>query len=364
MPSLHTGGTERQVVTLLQGLHELDAGRHITLVTMVDGGELATELAGCCDVRTLGLHSVRTAPGSLWRLVSLLRETRPQVVYTLLSPANFVLAVLRPLLGRSRPRLVWGIRGEAPNLGGRRWQRWASRWLTGFLSRSAVRVIVNSEAVRRYAASVGVPDAKISVVENGVDAVRFRPAIELGQSFRASVGIGRDELLVVALGRLVADKDYPNLLRSLALATGPAATARVLIIGQDPGGEADRLGDLARQLGIGDRVQIVGRRPDPEAALNAADLVVLSSRAEGSPNVVLEALACGATVAATRVGDVGELLDQRFTAPRDDPSALAGAIEAALADVGRERVSRLPDRYRTDRLVTRTLSVLDTALQS
>jgi teichuronic acid biosynthesis glycosyltransferase TuaC len=94
---------------------------------------------------------------------------------------------------------------------------------------------------------------------------------------------------------------------------------------------------LASELGIADRVHFVGRRPHSEMPLwlNAASALVLSSKSEGMPNAVVEALACGCPVASTAVGACAEMLvDQPFcqTVPVNDETALAKAIAAMLAE--------------------------------
>jgi len=167
---------------------------------------------------------------------------------------------------------------------------------------------------------------------------------------------GRDDKFVVAIvGRLTEVKDHDFFLRAFAAWNRVGAIAHII----GDGHLRPALEQKARELGIADRVRFLGTRDDPEVFYREADLVVLTSRNEGTPLTILEAMAAGVPVLATAVGGVPDLLgdDRGVMVPRGDVpgfvdalSRLAGdtALRAKLAAAGREFVSR---HYAKERLV-------------
>lgn len=156
-----------------------------------------------------------------------------------------------------------------------------------------------SEAVRQlYRHELGVPDKRLHVVENGIDVSRFAGVLpETRLRIRAELGIGADELLLVNVGRLEELKGQDRLLEALAMARLPRP-ARVLLVG---GESADNLSasrqyirtlhDLVRKHSLQSQVVFTGWRDDIPELLGAADGYVVSSRWEGFPLVLLEAMA-------------------------------------------------------------------------
>ena len=158
----------------------------------------------------------------------------------------------------------------------------------------------------------------------------------------------RDRPILVTVGRLKAPKDYLTLVRSLALLRPGSADA--LIVGEGP--DRSELEAEIRQLGIGERVHLLGERRDVPELLADADVFVLSSASEGMPVSVLEAMAAGLPVVGSRVGGVPELVvdgETGLLVEPGDPDELAAAIGRLLADrelrrrlgdAGRERAQR------------------------
>jgi glycosyltransferase involved in cell wall biosynthesis len=212
------------------------------------------------------------------------------------------------LLGRwfSRPVVVT-LRGAEITLVTFRWRRAMIRWTL----RRVDRVIAVSHQLAELAKDFGAAPDRVEVIENGVDAVRFSP----GDQGAARRGLGLDDggRWIVTVGRLVPGKGFHVLVRAVRRLLADFPDLRLAIVGGDgagSGGYPQRLRSLCRELGISERVLMAGARPAEEipAWLNAADVFVLSSEREGSPNVVWEALACGRPVVATRVGQVDRMV--------------------------------------------------------
>jgi glycosyltransferase involved in cell wall biosynthesis len=205
--------------------------------------------------------------------------------------------------------------------------------------RSARRVIAVSAPLQRAVAELtGLPAARMACIPcAGYSPAVFRPrgAQERG-ALRDQLGVPAGTRLVLFVGHLVPIKALDVLLKAWARLPGdPAASAatRLVLIGE--GGERAALERQACELGVDDRVSFLGPLPQPAVAdwIAAADLLCLPSHAEGSPNVVVEALASGTAVVASRVGGIPDLVDDGtngLLVSPGDPAALAAALASAL----------------------------------
>jgi len=259
---------------------------------------------------------------ALPKLESLLRSIQPQAVLSTMTGTN-LLAVLARMRARGGMRLV--LR-EASSLVNTRsvLKRQAMRWLY----RRADALVAVSIGVAQDLYSLGISNERIHVIHNPIDRDRLQRLANAGSGLTEANGAP----YVIALGRLTEAKDYPTLLRAYA-SSELRRTHRLVIVGE--GEQRARLRDAARELGIVDRVVLAGGMDNPFHVLAGAALLVLSSRWEGYPNVLLEALALGVPVVATdcRHGP-RELLDGgRYgrLAPVADPTALARVMEVECA---------------------------------
>jgi teichuronic acid biosynthesis glycosyltransferase TuaC len=172
--------------------------------------------------------------------------------------------------------------------------------------RQAAGIITVSEKLKEGVLALGVPESKIQVIGNGVDARRFH---RLDQAeARQRLGLPLSAELVISVGALVAYKGFQFLIAAVAKIASRQPRLKVTIIGDGPYRRV--LERLIRQHGIEDRVSLVGNRPNEELKywFSAADLSCLLSSREGQPNVVLESLACGTPVLATNAGGIAEIL--------------------------------------------------------
>lgn len=204
------------------------------------------------------------------------------------------------------------------------------------LARITTRLIALTEGQRSELVRRGFPPGKIVVMRLGIEMDEFARR-DRAESRRA-LGLSIQGELVGIVGRLTPIKDVPTFLRAVAELIRARPSVRALVSGD--GEEADGLRSLARELGIEDRCSFIGWRTDLSTVYSALDVLALSSLSEGSPMSVLEAMAVGCPVVATRAGGVPDLIsdgkDGLLVPPRD-PSALAGAIARLLDDPGLAR---------------------------
>jgi glycosyltransferase involved in cell wall biosynthesis len=200
-------------------------------------------------------------------------------------------------------------------------------------------VVANCAAIRDDVQASGLVDAsRVSVIVNGIDAGRI-PAGG-GASVREELGIPADVPVVAVLGRLVRDKAHDDALRAFATILSRQPAARLLIAG---GGKLEgEIRSLAAELAPAGSVIFAGHRNDVPAVLDASDVVLVTSHREGMPHVVLEAMAAGKPIVATRVAGIPEMIEHG----REGLLVDAGATDAAAGEV----LSLLGDRALAERL--------------
>jgi glycosyltransferase involved in cell wall biosynthesis len=208
----------------------------------------------------------------------------------------------------------------------RRRQSWRVeilKFLRSWAARTADAVIVPSEFLANVARSWGVPEDRISTINNG---------IELPVVVPPGRGEGGSPFSLVTSGRLVAHKRIDGILRAVA----QIPLASLVVIGDGP--ERLRLKAHVHELGLQSRVKFVGKLPPDEAVATVvqSDVFVLNSTYEGMPHVVIEAMAVGVPVVATSVGGTGEIItdgeDGILVSP-DDHDALVAALSTMAKDL-------------------------------
>jgi glycosyltransferase involved in cell wall biosynthesis len=208
-------------------------------------------------------------------------------------------------------------------------------------------IIAVSQPLRDKIVGLGVDEAKIRVLRNGVDLERFCPIDRMAARADLGIDLGPGPVLA-SVGNLVPEKGHDLVIEALGLLRG----TRLLVVGG--GAQRSALRTRARSLGLGDRVHFVDRMPQEQLArlYSAVDALVLGSRREGWPNVLLEALACGTPVVAMDVGaaadivrtpEAGRLVRERTA------TAVATAVRELLHDRrDRQATRRYAERFSWD----------------
>lgn len=213
---------------------------------------------------------------------------------------------------------------------------WPRRMIQWAAANSAAMITV-CQALKDVLVGLGVADTRVTVLRNGVDLDKYRPPAERN-ALRAKLGVHGTTLLSV--GYLIERKGHNLVIGALK----NLPDAKLLIAGDGP--ERERLGEHARQCGVADRVKFLGRLGSAELVdyYGAADALVLASSREGWANVLLEAMACGTPVVATRIWGTPEVVsDARAGLLVDErtPAALAAGIRRLL--------TQMPERSGTRR---------------
>jgi GalNAc-alpha-(1->4)-GalNAc-alpha-(1->3)-diNAcBac-PP-undecaprenol alpha-1,4-N-acetyl-D-galactosaminyltransferase len=319
--SLEGGGAERVMATLA---NELSAcGETVALVTFLDPSPRDYAMAPGVERLTLGIGGgspavVASTRRNIMRiagLTTIMRRWRPDVVLSFMEGANVVATVAAHVA--RRPVVVAERIDPREHRIGPSWtvlRRLTYPW--------ADAVVVQTASVATGWAHTFLDPARVEVMPNPL-------------SFPISTAPLRRadrEPVVLAAGRLERQKGFDALIRAINRWSDAPPTGRLHIAGEGP--ERPALEALITELGIGDRVQLLGRVDDLRARMTRAACFVLSSRFEGFPNVLLEALACGTPVVSTdcRSGPADILLDSRagILVPVDDEVGLARSIGAIV----------------------------------
>ena len=202
-------------------------------------------------------------------------------------------------------------------------------WLQVRAARHVGCAVAVSEPIAARLRAAGVAAARLMVIPNA----RRPSALRSRADARRRLGVVETGPILGWIGRLSREKGADVLLNALArLSTGVAGAAVAVLVGEGP--ERARLAALAAALGVSERVRLVGAIDGAAGLMPAFDAFVLSSRTEGLPMVVLEAIQAGIPVVATRVGGVPALLgeDGGFLVPPEQPDALGSALAQLIGD--------------------------------
>jgi len=353
------GGTERHVVNLAGGLDhsrfELEFG------CMRRSGEFLEQIQArglpINEYAVARLYGPHTVAHQL-RFASHLRRRRIQIMHSYNFYPN-VFAIPAARLART-PVVLASIRDTGAYLTPR--QRRVQR----LACRLADHVLVNAEAVRQWLTTEGYDATRISVIRNGLDLSRFTPG-GADPTLRRELGVPDGAPMVAMLSRLSRKKGVEDFLDAAATVTARFPEARFLVIGDtiDHDGPQYRreLEDRAARLGLGKRVIFTGFRLDVPRLLAAVTISVLPSLSEGLSNTILESMAAGAPVIATRVGGSPEALqdgvDGLLIPPRD-PAELSRAIgwvlqhPEAARELGRRARIRVAEEFSLQRMIRET----------
>jgi glycosyltransferase involved in cell wall biosynthesis len=337
---LNIGGPSVHVILLTAGLREkgydtrLIIGREApaegNLLDMARRMEIQVEQLSGLGREIRPLSDLVT----LWQLYRTMRRWNPAIVHTHTAKAGVVGRLAARLAGV--PIVVHTYHGHVLRGYFGPLKTAFFRRLETLLGRLTDVAITVSTALRDDLAAMGVaPLEKIRVVPLGLDLARFVRPHPKG-ALREQCGAGKDDRVIGVVGRLVPIKDIRCFLQAAAEVTRAGRAVRFAVVG-----DGELRGELEQEaagLGLASQVSFLGWRTDLEAVYADLDVVVNSSRNEGTPVALIEAMAAGCPVVATAVGGTPDLLGggaRGLLVPAADPSALAGAILRTL-DGGEE----------------------------
>ena len=343
LTNFHIGGTERQVVNLALGIDSARFDLH--LACLLNSGELLAELEALRVPRSEFRIGSLYSPMTFWegiRLAHHIRKNLIQIVHSYGFYPNVFTVPVAWLAGTSI--IVASIRDTGDLLTP------LQRWLQRLVCRLADCILVNADAVRENLLEQGYDPNKIVVIRNGISPSNFstkgRRAI-----LRRVLGLAPSDRLVAVFSRLNRMKGVNYFLDAAVLLSRSFPDVHFLVVGD--GASKTELEEQACRLGLAQRIVFTGFRSDVPDLLSESAISVLPSLSEGTSNTLLESMAAGIPVVATRVGGNPEVIEDGVSGllvPVRDPAALATAmgrlledeeLAARLGQAGQRRVQEL-----------------------
>jgi glycosyltransferase involved in cell wall biosynthesis len=348
--SLMRHGAQRFLTYLVRGLSDLGYTQRVIVLNKAFDADIEEALSSVgCSITYIGKFMFLLAGAGWWRLVAILKRSRPDAVMTVL---DFADTLGRPAVRLAGcPVLVSSI--QVRNLTKPSWRRWLDRKTV----RWADKVVLNTNEIVNYARETeGVLEHQVVVIPNGVDDLLARSGAQR-TSYRKELGIEPETVLIGTLGRLYRQKNLPLLLRSAAKLSA-ARPWTILVVGDGP--ERARLVALARELGLTQRLIWLGSREDVGGWLAAMDVFVHTADFEGMPNAVMEAMAMGLAVVASNVDGNRELIRNGvsgYLVPPGDVSGFAEQIQHLVDNpnwarqIGEEAHRQILERFSMARMI-------------
>lgn len=322
VPSLGDGGGERLWAALATQFHQM--GFNVHFAQDFEGIDNRHVLDPNIPLHTLNTSSGRGHAASICALANLLGDVKPDVALSAIAGSNLKLIFAR-ILARSNTRIIQTFHGH-------------NEWQTGWLSYITYRLLPITSRIADHTVAVSEP-LRLALIKNWKSSAhRTSVVINPVQLPNRIKSMTPQDLIarppvVLSVGRLSSDKDFGTLLG--AFAKLQTSNARLIIAGKGP--EQEKLEAMAHALGIVDRVDFPGYVKDPWPYYEQAKCFALSSTSESFGNVVVEALAHGLPVVATKTdGPLHILTSDQLGSLVDvgDENGMARAIDAALLTPG------------------------------
>jgi glycosyltransferase involved in cell wall biosynthesis len=330
LQNLRYGGAQKVTINIANGLTA--RGYHVDLVTANFEGDFVSDVNSGLHVVDLDVPSVAGLGvlAGVPRLKTYLETTKPDILIAGQTHAN-IAAALAARIAKVSPQVTLtehSAYGRSEGL-----KDWFTNTLASYVYTLADEVVgVSGGVVESIVENTRVDPAKTSVLYNPIDleSVRARSKEPVDDKWLSNPEIDS----IVSVSRLESQKNLSLLLRAFKIVHEQHPSTRLIVVGK--GSERRRLGELARSLEIEDVVSFPGYVDNPYAYMRHSAVFVLSSRYEGLPTVLIEALACGCSIVSTDCpyGPREILVDGEYgrLTPVDDESALANAIEEMLED--------------------------------
>jgi len=342
------GGAQTHLRALASRLDRTRFAPAITCL-MYEGEMAETVRAADIPLSALGVGRIYglTAMRALRRFVRRLRHEQPRIVHTYLTSATVFGALAARAAGV--PCLITTRRDRGFSDGR------ALAWALARTNRWARSVVCVSQDVARVVARrEGLEPPKLEVIPNGIVLDRFSPRGRRAE-VRRELGLPDTAPVVVSVGHITSVKGADVLLEATPRILEEVPEAKVLLVGGGPEAEEAALRRRVQELGLEGCFVFAGHRSDVPDMLEASDVFALSSRSEGQPNALIEAMAMGLACVSTSVGGVPEIVndgEEALLVPSEDPDALGGAcarvlrspdLRQRLAAAARARVRREHD---------------------
>jgi glycosyltransferase involved in cell wall biosynthesis len=330
--TLSVGGAELHLLTLCRFLRRqgVDVGVAFLREKVTDSRSLRkdfeSEAIRLFDLRANSRYDSRY----FGKLARVIKQERPDILHTHLPRADLAGAFARFV----EPSLVWVC-----SVHGIYSAQWSGGWtlpLFRRLWRRADSMLCISTAVKDWLIQGGIPDARTRVIYYGIETEKFA---QPGTDLRKTWGVD-GAAIIGSIGRLEARKNHECLIAAMPEICKSVPNALLLIAGHDPLGYGKNLQRLIHQLGLKEKVRVIGFENDVASFLNAIDVFAFATKSEGFGQVLVEAMAAGKPVVASDIAPLTEIVvsgDTGILVERGNPRAFAEGLVALLRSTEKRR---------------------------
>lgn len=299
---LPRGGIEKRLLKLLPMLKE--KGVDIEVACIREWGSLAPQLAAAGVKVHLIPFRTRLDPRSLFKLGRFIKGNKFNIVHSHMYGSNVPATIAAHFAG------VPVIISQVHNID--TWQGWRQLWQDRWLNRWRQAVVAVSEQVRHELLyKLKVPAEKCSLIYNGIDVEEFERIHESKQELRAEIGLKAEDVVITTAARLVPQKNHQGIIEAAKQLVADFPNLTFLLVGT--GKLRPQLEEEIGRLKISRYISFLGHREDMPRILKASDIFLLPSFKEGFSNAILEAMAAGLPVVASKVGGNPEAVQETQT---------------------------------------------------
>jgi glycosyltransferase involved in cell wall biosynthesis len=351
---LETGGAEVQLLRLLTAF---DKNK---FEMMVIGLDRDTYLGD--RMRDLGLPvhalNLKKKPLAIFKAYKLLRDFKPDVIHGTMYEGGVVGSVFRNFLP-GKPHVIWTSHEPLEHYDKESTRKRIQLRLWGLMSKMPECMMYVSHLNMKQHLDWGFNNDKAIVIPNGVDTSLFAPDKEKGRAIRESLGISHDAYVIGKVARFHRQKNHIGFLHSASILSKQHENVHFILVGTNVDQNNEELTTLIKELGLSEKVHLLGNREDIPEIVNAFDLATLTSFGEAFPLTLGEAMVSGVPCVVTDVGDNDFIIgDTGLVTPVRDDQAMAQAwgkmIEMEPADftaLGKAARQRCLDNFTLEQQV-------------
>jgi len=328
---LNHGGAEMMLLKLLKNTDR--SKFEVVVVCLAQTGTLTGQIEALdIAVHSLAIKPTHPSPLKLFRLVQLIRRTRPSVVQTWMYHADFLGGIAARIA--SVEKIVWNIRNSGlDSEKTKRSVKLVVRLCSMLSHRLPDTIITNSTVAAANHIAKGYKKNLFRVIPNGFDTTVFKPDNTAREDIRSELGLSQDTKLIGLIARFNTQKNHRGFLEAATILDKKHTGHVYILAGRDITRDNTQLMNLIREFNLGESVRLLGVRNDMPKLTASLDICTSSSSfGEAFPNVIGEAMSSAVPVVATDVGDSAMIIGENGTViPVDDAESLAAAWHDILS---------------------------------
>lgn len=353
--SLDTGGAEITLARLVEGInHEKFESRVVSLIPIGATGQKIR--ARGTQVETLDMPPGKPSICGVAKLVQILRTYQPEILQTWLYHADLLGLLAGKLTGV--PSLAWNIRSAEMDFKEYRPLSGLVVKFCALLSSIPDTIVINSQAGMHHHQILGYHPKTWQLIPNGIDTSFFKPDLTAKIRFRKKFQIADTDRLIGLVGRLDPMKDHQTFLSAAAKIEREFKHVHFICVGDGMPAYRQSLETFAKNIEV-TKITWAGTQTDMPAVYNALDFLALSSKGEGFPNAVAEAMACGTPCVATDVGDTAHIIGETGKIiPPGNAELLSKSVSELLKltpkqrqELGNQARTRIQSEFSLDKMI-------------